>query len=365
MVKARPGRQNSSTGGDSGNSYIDSYNCVQTSKLVSDIIEKLNPYLHPCTIEYSIISVTIFCLIWYDIGRRKIIESHLATLRRFSLVAAQIQIFHVDCNKTTKGLLAGFLVSLLNAIVLILFIVSGVTNYATTNAFKLLSLYLTEGMELVLMLLILSVCTYGFITMRKLKYIKVEESFSIGLDEVLQIFALFGVLSFGVFRILAFRYSPTKGPYVVLLLINGILSFIQGLLQTVFILKGLKKRSTTGLELKQKKGRDQITFLIIINLSLWLSYSVTRNKYANILFKDVLNDKITPPIYTSEYVKYSYARQNFTTPQRPPFDSSENAQAVKWIIINTITYPLLLYFYFHSSYSLSIMWKICYSLETE
>lgn len=208
-----------------------------------------------------------------------------------------------------------------------------------------------------------------------------EKSFHITMDEVLQIFALFGVCSFGVFRILAFRFSPTTSLYTILLLSNGIMSLVQGIVQTILILEGLKKHFIHGVDKKKKKGREQVTFLIIVNISLWLLYSLTRNKYANLLYKDTLSEIIYHPEYlvddqqTFNKVLFSneinsgklISRQEITKAIQnierlsDSMNGNANAQAVKWIIINTITYPLLLYYHFHSSCCLSNMWKNCYS----
>lgn len=125
--------------------------------------------------------------------------------------------------------------------------------------------------------------------------------------------------------------------------------------------------------MKKKKGREQMTFLIIVNISLWLLYTVTRNKFSNVLFKDWLSkddslallDHLSPEYVKAEYDVVKVINPTSSSPSSAVMDSSESAQAVKWIIINTITYPLLLYFQFHSSCSLSLMWKICYSLEID
>lgn len=50
--------------------------CSQVNTQVSVIIERLSPYLHPCAIEYSIICVTLFYVIWYNVGRRSIDRIH-------------------------------------------------------------------------------------------------------------------------------------------------------------------------------------------------------------------------------------------------------------------------------------------------
>lgn len=138
----------------------------------------------------------------------------------------------------------------------------------------------------------------------------------------------------------------------------------------------MEKRATSGIDVKKKRGREQIAFLIILNICLWLLYTVTRNKYAYNLFYEVLNETGETSDYVSEYLR-SQSLANVTLYHEIPSHyglsravtystvSSDNAQAVKWIVINTITYPLLLYFHFHSSCCLSIMWKLCYHLELE
>jgi hypothetical protein len=164
-----------------------------------------------------------------------------------------------------------------------------------------------------------------------------KSPFAVSFEELLVIFALFGVVSFSLFRILSFRYNSDKSLHSVFLLINGILSFVSAILQTVFILAANRKEGVSKLGITNRKGREQVTFLIIINLAMWFLYSVTRSKYANVLFK------------------------NPTVSDRAQFDSMQNAQAIKWIIINTISYPLMLYFNFHCSCCLSHIWKKCYS----
>ena len=374
--------------------------CKQTSFQVTDILAKLVPFMHPCTIEYSIICVTLFYTIWRNIGNEQL------TKRRYSVAVVQAQIFYIDCNKTTKGLFSGILVFLLNLIVLILFIVSGAsfiaspsrrpnssppsralnttnttsTPYATAYNFKVLTIYLTDANEIVVLIMACAVTVAAFFQIRKLDYIHYRRGFSVSLDEVTEIFALTGVLSFSVFRVLAFRFTVQKGVYSYFLLVNGVMSFIQGIMQTLFVLEGLKKRSSTPFSLMKKKGREHITFLICVNISLWLFYSLTRNKYANILFKDshkfsnvsigdgpeYLDERRFGQIVLYDYMSRSNVSIGGGRRARLSFvNNNENAQALKWIIINTISYPLLLYYHFHSSCCLSDMWKECYTEETE
>jgi hypothetical protein len=167
-------------------------------------------------------------------------------------------------------------------------------------------------------------------------------------------FALFGVISFSLFRVLAFRFHVNKSVYSFLLLMNGVLSFLQAILQTCFILSANRKRTHLDKNARSKhnkKGREHVTFLIMANIALWLIYSVTRSKYASILFK--INATNFDLQNANDQIHSSFN-----------FETIENAQSIKWIIINTISYPLLLYFHFHSSCCLSNIWKNCYTHRT-
>lgn len=128
----------------------------------------------------------------------------------------------------------------------------------------------------------------------------------------------------------------------------------------------MEKRVTSGVEVKRKKGREQISFLIVANLCLWMLYTVTRDKYAYNLFQEAISETENSS-YASDYLRAQRPAVNASIGRVIVVSSasSDNAQAVKWIIINTVTYPLLLYFHFHSSCCLSIMWKVCYHLEME
>jgi hypothetical protein len=404
------GNENSSA------SYYAYYNgtytfvCKQLSFQVTDILQKLVPFMHPCTIEYSIICVTLLYSIWANIGSRRV------TTRRYSLVIVQAQIYYLDCNKTMKGLFAGILVFLLVLIILILYIVSGASFIMSSNrspnsapqsrqinspllnitngtslknstySFKILTIFLTDGLESLMLFVELVATMTVFVQVTKLNYAKLKREIRVTLDEVTQIFALSGVLSFSVFRGLAFRFSIRRGVSSYFLLVNGIMSFVQSLLQTMLILEGQKRKSDA-----RKRGRELITFLIMTNISLWLFYSITRNKYANLLFKDsqiqftnlpdfdvsgYLDIKkessvfsATAVDYLREYFQasseYSFAASDQSVGRLSFANTNENAQALKWIIINTISYPLLLYFHFHSSCCLSDIWKECYYPDSD
>lgn len=316
--------------------------CLQLTTQVTDIAKRINIFLIPCAIEFSIMSVTLYYVIWKNIDKREF-KKKAKEMRRYSIAIAETQMFHIDCNNSLKGIFGGILTLLLTMIIVIIYLISGaghtkhtiLTNWVQ---FDVIGIILSEALEIILLLLCNLATLSIFYSMKTFSYLPYKSGrlFAISFEELAEIFTLFGVVSFSLFRVLAFRYSDQKGLYLYLLFANGILSFFQAILQTMLILEANRKRSTYG----SRKGRETISFLIILNLSIWLLYSVSRNKYANVLF-------VNPQI--------NVASESFNE------QASQNAQAIKWIMINTVSYPLMLYFHFHSSCCLSFIWRNCYA----
>ena len=316
--------------------------CSHFSTQVTDIAYRLNIFLIPCAIEFSIVSVSLYYVIWKNIDKKEF-KKKGKQMRRYSEAIAETQMFHIDCNNSLKGIFGGILTVLLTIIILIIYLISGAGHTKHTilihwMQFDVLGIILSEALEISLLLLCNLATLSVLYSIKSFSYLpyKTGRLFAISFDELSEIFALFGVLSFSLFRVLAFRYSDQKGIFIYFLFANGILSFFQAILQTMFILEANRKRSAYG----SRNGREQISFLIILNLSIWLLYSVSRSKYANVLF-------VNPKININSIAYHEQA--------------SQNAQAIKWIIINTISYPLMLYFHFHSSCCLSFIWGKCYS----
>lgn len=320
--------------------------CKHQSTQVTDISNRLNIFLIPCAIEFSIICVTLYYVIWKNVGKKDKNRCRNYIQRRYSEAIAATQMFYIDCNNSTKGLFAGIFVMLITIIIVIVYLISGAdqtkhSELRDVRSFNVLGIIISESLEIFLLLLCNLASLSAMICFKDfdLQPIKLNKPFAISYEELLEIFALLGVISFSLFRILAFKYSSDRSLYTYLLLTSGVLSFLQAIMQTLFILDANRKKAPSLLGLRNKKGREQVTFLVITNLTLWFLYSVTRSKYSNVLFK---SPKINAENSSQE---------------------SENAQAIKWIIINTISYPLMLYFHFHSSCCLSSIWRKSYSTK--
>ncbi len=320
--------------------------CRHFSMHVTDITNQINIFLIPCAIEFSIICVTLYYVIWKNMGKADNNISRNYISRRYSEAIAATQIFYIDCNNSSKGLFSGILTMLITIIVIIVYLISGADKTKHTEigeliSFSVLGVLLSEGLETFLLIICNLTSFSALICFKKFKQLPIQKgkALSISHEELLEIFALLGVFSFSLFRIFAFVYNHDKSLYIYILLANGILSFLQAILQTLLILDANRKKAPSLLGLTKKAGREQITFLIIINWSIWFLYSVTRSKYSNVLYKSPKLGNLT----------------------NLAIHEIENAQAIKWIFINTISYPLMLYFHFHSSCCLSSIWSKAYT----
>jgi len=111
-----------------------------------------------------------------------------------------------------------------------------------------------------------------------------------------------------------------------LVVANGLADFVQVNIQLLFI-ADLKHRRIHDNNPKYKPGRQIVTFLLITNLGLWITYNFEIQKV-----------NVTP-------------------------DQSEFYGFFPWAVIQRITLPLCVFFRFHSTVVLSELWKNCYQLR--
>jgi glucan phosphoethanolaminetransferase (alkaline phosphatase superfamily) len=270
-------------------------------------------------------------------------------------------IFNIDCHKSSRGLFVGIIVILLTIVTNIMYFVykdttttiennntqSNTNNNDTNNLLLLLSsssssifnmriedleedlkinektsLIISDILELCLIILnsILIICAY--LRTRKLTII---EHGNMVFDEALVVIALVGIYIFSVFSILSIVYTTySRGSIAYLSLVISILSIIEGTLQTMLILDGLRRRALDLKDKRKKPGREIFTLLIMVNLSLWISDTLAFKKF------DV------------SYYQLKYY------------------SILAWAIINTIASPLAIFYRFHSSVCLSDCWKTIY-----
>lgn len=332
--------------------------------------KQLAPYLYPCTVEYAVTSLTLFYIIWKNIGKKN--KGSFSDILKTNEMES---VFNIDCHKTSRGLFCGIIILLCTVVTNIMYFIykdhfdapehakstlkSSAVTYLHFNTSVLgksgdltadhaqeINHYLSdllneyrknstveindlnanstiiiEVLELVLISISTIIVMFAMYRTRKLAVI---EHGSMVFDEVLVVLSLCGIYIFSVFSAIAIIYSTNRTTIAYLTLTISILSMIEGTLQTYLILDGLRRRAVEPKDRRVKPGRELFTILVIINLSLWLSDTLAFKRF-----------EVNP--YQLSY--YS---------------------VLAWSIINTISSPLAIFFRFHSSVCLSDCWKSIY-----
>ncbi|CAF3811285.1 unnamed protein product [Rotaria sordida] len=355
------------------------YHCLQSieeARLMNAFINegymRLKPLLYPCTIEFSLMSLTLFYLIWENIGK--------TFAYKMSDKASTKNVFMVNCHASIKGLFAGMIVFSCTVISVILYAVfrnkigddlhsaSSLTNHAgnvphnrvhsrgiiitntttttlstlhhvvvpssslahsplTTTTTKtpttiLYSIAIVEIVNLSLLLTSLTATLWALMKIRKLQYKRTTTRF----DDVLIIVALAGTYLYTIFSAFALLSNKDQSTWLAYLKIAiVVLEFIESTVHAFLILVALRKR-IGRLSKLQYPAREIITLLIMLDLSLWFEETTTTTKHeAN-------------PFQLAFY------------------------HTIPWSIISAIATPLQIFFRFHASVCLSHVWENMYIL---
>lgn len=102
------------------------YGCSMTTPLTK-MINNTTPYLYPFSIEYNILIVGIWILLWENIGRMDR-HTHLPSIEityeddNTKGITSNL-IIYVDCHSSNRGLFAGLLMTVATVISIILFFI--------------------------------------------------------------------------------------------------------------------------------------------------------------------------------------------------------------------------------------------------
>ncbi len=217
-----------------------------TLDIISKIEATMSSYLYPCLIEYSLISLTVFCIMLRNVGK---------TEKRSSLRFGARHVFTINCARASRGLLIGGIIFVLTILTLI-----------PTYMINVDAVSVTQITELVLLILgLITVCLSYFDT-TKLYYDR-HAHVDIFDQALILITAVgdFAYTFFGLFASLLIENPGTKLPVGIQTSI-GFLAILQTFLQTGFIMDTLKRRTKTKEEIRNKPGRETITALLLINL---------------------------------------------------------------------------------------------------
>ncbi|CAF4656332.1 unnamed protein product [Rotaria socialis] len=266
---------------------------------------KLKPLLYPCTIEFSLMCLTLFFLIWENIGK--------TFTYKMSDKASTKNVFMVNCHASIKGFFAGMVIFSCTVISIILYAILqnnitddielistslNILQTPTTVSYRNRSLLITsthspfsltsktpkkvlysiaivEIVNLCLLIISLFGTTWTLIKIRKFEYKRITTRF----DSVLIIVSLSGIYLYSIFSAFALFNNKNPATWIAYLKIGiVILEFIEGTVHAFFILVGLRKR-LVRTNTRECPAREVITLLIMLDLSLWFEETTTTTKH--------------------------------------------------------------------------------------
>ncbi|XP_076176096.1 proton channel otopetrin-like a isoform X2 [Ptiloglossa arizonensis] len=298
--------------------------------IMGTIVQDAEPYLFPFIIEYSLIGAAVIYVMWKHIGRHPRwphqVEADLerrleAMLSRRAVALAHAGHTRVDCVGASKGLFFGLLLLVGSLICLILFFV-----LIHHPDFGLVAIYLADVSHCVLMVLSIVAIIVGFIRVQSLKFKAEEQS---DLNDILLRVSGFGLFVYAVFSVIAGSLAAFTHEPNLLVMLTGLLSVAQVILQMLFIADVSRRRVHLPEHDRSKPGRQVVTFLLICNLTMWVIYTFESQKV------------MANPVQLDFY------------------------GFLAWAIVQRVTLPLCIFHRFHSAVTFAEIWKTSYKARLE
>ena len=299
-------------------------NLTYTSHIAADLQQAqvlLAPYLYPCIVEYSLMCLTVFFILWGSIEQRYIQSKEAIQEINVDKAIKNVEYrqehqFTIDCGKSTTGLFVGFLVFLATILSCITYLIYKPNNEKNSER-------ISEITELSLISLSLIVILLIFFKLVSNKFSQ-KHRLHMSYNEILIIVGLAGIYVYGFFTIIAIIDNGLNSYKEKISLTIQLVSIVESTLQSILIINALKMFSKDKQTKKSKPARSLITLLILINVSLWLFETVIVKKYDMNMIQLVYYDIIF------------------------------------WSIASSIATPLTIFFRFHASVCLSDIWKNLY-----
>ena len=296
--------------------------CNFEAEVVSEIFG-VAPWFYPFSIEFNILIVAIWYILWSSIGK---IDDHKHSLEFFPSVTPQgstenlhrtaghkeAQIVFADCSSSNTGMFFGATMMVI-VIVCSLFVL--LTEGSCDN-----NAAITVGNSLQISVLsILTLATlYAYYSITRFDVNPNPISF---LDDLLLFFCL---PSFFLYSAICFAPLLLDSDFEVDFFFRNLLMLVQVLIQTPMIVDGLRRCSNSAAAQKRMRGRNTITFLIVANLAVYIMETLLIRSY-----------------------DYQAVKIEFYGPDI-------------WTILSHMTLPICIFYRFHSAVALVDIWTSAY-----
>ena len=292
----------------------------------SDDIFGVSDWFYPFSIEFSILVVAVWYIMWSHIGDINQHQHTMDFLPSGSLEDLnradghkEAMVLYADCSSSTKGMFFGLVLLVLTVLGCIIVVV--IMDDCNMDEYILATI--AVECTIFLIMIIASIALYTKIVILDVNPHPISQ-----LDDMLLIICLPSFFMFGILQfIVALNNRETEDGHTditrVLTIVKVIFYLIQVMIQTPLIVDGLRRCSNSMKFQERKAGRNTLMFLIVANLAVYIM--------------DTLLLKAN--IYKIEVSFYSIS---------------------VWTILSHITLPLCIFYRFHSAVALADIWSSAY-----
>jgi len=288
-------------------------------------IFRVSVWLYPFSIEFNILVVAVWFILWTSIGN---IQDHKESLEFLPSITPQgsmenlariegykqASTLFADCTSSNGGMFAGILSVIAVTITCVVLLTMSDCDYD-------LNQNISNSMRIVVFAILIATSAYCYYIVACLEVNPHPISL---LDDMLLFFCmpaffLYGIVSMG--PLIVNTLDGTTQPDAI---IASLLFIIQPLVQTPMIVDGLRRCTNDPEVMKKMPGRNVITFLIVGNLATYLMETM--------LFKNTDSQK----------------------------DKIEFYGADSWTVLGHMTIPITIFYRFHSAVALVDIWNSAY-----
>ena len=238
----------------------------------------INPWFYPFSIEFSILIVAIWYILWSSIGK---IDAHKNSIEFLPTSITpqgseenlhrtqghkEAQIIFADCSSSNTGLFFGSALMVVVIVICIFVLIQG------GGCDPALAITLGNWLQISTSLILIAATLYTYFVMSQFDINPHPISF---LDDMLLFccmpsFFLYAYFCLGPSLFLAFDAE---------FFFRNLLIILQVLVQTPMIVDGLRRCCNSVHDQKLMRGRNTLTFLIVVNLAVYIMETLLIRSY--------------------------------------------------------------------------------------
>ncbi|XGW27677.1 hypothetical protein V3C99_007906 [Haemonchus contortus] len=279
---------------------------------VECMLGSVSEMMYAAIVEYSLIAAAVMYIVWKNIGRVHYNSEYVK--RKYHI--------RMDCSNTTTGLFLGLIFLIGTFSSMLIYYGYSILGESTSAAF---AYAITDIVQYIMATI---GCVIAIYYMRSLSRTDKRDSHSSKdqelLDHILLMLGLVGELMYSVAGLVGLTGEGQWQPLAFLLFVVHILRLIQVGTQTFVIYLATKVKAGTSNR-RSQPGKQAITFLLAVNLSLFMMNLFQSQKPA-----------------LSENIIDFYGKRS-------------------WVFLVRSFSPLTVFYRFHSSVCLAEIWKSVYA----